>query len=204
MHIVPSSVVDAFADGRRAPGGVLRRAVRRRARVRSARRGRPLTDVLDRLSQVFFRIVAIVMKVAPIGAFGAMAYTIGTFGVKSLLPLGRLMLDVYLTMALFIFVVLNLILRLLRLLALGVPEVHPRGDPDRARHVVERGGAAADARQDGAVRLRAVGGGAGDSGGVLVQPRRDVDLPVDGGDLHRAGVRRRPVARRSSSACSAC
>jgi aerobic C4-dicarboxylate transport protein len=60
---------------------------------------------------VFFRIVAIVMKVAPIGAFGAMAYTVGTFGVKSLLPLGRLMLDVYLTMALFIFVVLNLILR---------------------------------------------------------------------------------------------
>jgi aerobic C4-dicarboxylate transport protein len=51
------------------------------------------------------------MKVAPIGAFGAMAYTIGAFGVKSLLPLGRLMLDVYLTMFLFIFIVLNLILR---------------------------------------------------------------------------------------------
>src|SRR5204862_1358327 len=58
-----------------------------------------------------FRIVEIVMKVAPIGAFGAMAYTVGTFGAKSLLPLGRLMLDVYITMALFIFVVLNLILR---------------------------------------------------------------------------------------------
>jgi aerobic C4-dicarboxylate transport protein len=74
-------------------------------------RGRPLTDLLDRLSQVFFRIVAIVMKVAPIGAFGAMAYTVGNFGVRSLLPLGRLMLDVYLTMFLFIFIVLNLILR---------------------------------------------------------------------------------------------
>jgi aerobic C4-dicarboxylate transport protein len=60
---------------------------------------------------VIFKIVAIVMKVAPIGAFGAMAYTVGTFGVKSLLPLGRLMLDVYITMALFIFVVVNLILR---------------------------------------------------------------------------------------------
>jgi aerobic C4-dicarboxylate transport protein len=55
--------------------------------------------------------VSIVMKVAPIGAFGAMAYTIGHFGLKTLLPLGRLMLDVYLTMAIFIFVVLGLIMR---------------------------------------------------------------------------------------------
>ena len=46
------------------------------------RHGRPLTNVLESLSHVFFRIVALVMKVAPIGAFGAMAYTIGTFGVK--------------------------------------------------------------------------------------------------------------------------
>jgi aerobic C4-dicarboxylate transport protein len=52
------------------------------------------------------------MKVAPIGAFGAMAYTIGNFGLRTLLPLGRLMLDVYLTMFLFIFVVLNIIARL--------------------------------------------------------------------------------------------
>ena len=64
-----------------------------------------------RLMQVFFRIVAIIMIVAPIGAFGAMAYTIGTFGVASLAPLGRLMACVYLTMALFIFVVLGLIAR---------------------------------------------------------------------------------------------
>src|SRR5204862_2739994 len=70
-----------------------------------------LVSVLDVTSHVIFRIVEIVMKVAPIGAFGAMAYTVGTFGAKSLLPLGRLMLDVYITMALFIFVVLNLILR---------------------------------------------------------------------------------------------
>jgi aerobic C4-dicarboxylate transport protein len=74
-------------------------------------RGRALVPVLEATSHVIFRIVELVMKVAPIGAFGAMAYTVGTFGVKSLLPLGRLMLDVYLTMALFIFVVLNLILR---------------------------------------------------------------------------------------------
>lgn len=109
-HIVPSSAVDAFAKGdvlQVVFFGVLFGA----ALASIGERGRPLTDVLERLSQVFFKIVAIVMKVAPIGAFGAMAYTIGTFGVQSLLPLGRLMLDVYVTMAVFIFVVLNLILR---------------------------------------------------------------------------------------------
>jgi aerobic C4-dicarboxylate transport protein len=110
MHIVPSSAVEAFAKGEVLQ--VVFFAVLFGAALASlGEKGRPLTDVLERLSQVFFRIVAIVMKVAPIGAFGAMAYTIGTFGVRSLLPLGRLMLDVYATMFLFIFVVLNLILR---------------------------------------------------------------------------------------------
>lgn len=109
-HIVPSSAVDAFAKGEVLQ--VVFFAVLFGAALASiGARARPLTDVLESVSQVFFRIVAIVMKVAPIGAFGAMAYTIGTFGVRSLLPLGRLMLDVYATMFLFIFVVLNLILR---------------------------------------------------------------------------------------------
>jgi aerobic C4-dicarboxylate transport protein len=71
--------------------------------------GSPLTDVLEKLLEVMFRMVAMIMKVAPLGAFGAMAFTLGTFGLKTLLPLGRLMLDVYVTMALFIFIVLNLI-----------------------------------------------------------------------------------------------
>jgi aerobic C4-dicarboxylate transport protein len=109
-HVVPSSAVDAFAKGDVLQ--VVFFAVLFGAALASlGERGRPLTEVLERLSQVFFRIVAIVMKVAPIGAFGAMAYTVGAFGVRSLLPLGRLMLDVYLTMFLFIFIVLNLILR---------------------------------------------------------------------------------------------
>jgi aerobic C4-dicarboxylate transport protein len=76
------------------------------------RAGRPVTRMLDRLATVFFRIVGIIMVVAPIGAFGAMAYTIGNFGLTSLFTLGRLMAAVYITMALFIFVVLNAIARL--------------------------------------------------------------------------------------------
>jgi aerobic C4-dicarboxylate transport protein len=109
-HIVPSSVVDAFARGDVLQ--IVFFAVLFGAALASlGERGVPLVEVLDVTSHVIFRIVAMVMKVAPIGAFGAMAYTVGTFGARSLLPLARLMLDVYVTMALFIFVVLNLILR---------------------------------------------------------------------------------------------
>ena len=109
-HIVPSSVVGAFASGE-VIQVVFFAVLFGVSLAFLGPSGRPLTDMLDTISRVFFRIVALVMKVAPIGAFGSMAYTVGTFGVKSLLPLGRLMLDVYLTMAIFIFVVLNLILR---------------------------------------------------------------------------------------------
>jgi aerobic C4-dicarboxylate transport protein len=109
-HIVPSSAVGAFANGD-VLQVVFFAVLFGVALAFTGETGRPITEFLDRLSLVFFRIVAIVMKVAPIGAFGAMAYTVGTFGVKSLVPLGRLMLDVYLTMGVFIFIVLNLILR---------------------------------------------------------------------------------------------
>jgi aerobic C4-dicarboxylate transport protein len=109
-HIVPSSAIEAFAQGDilqivffSVLFGVALTAL--------GESGRPLSAVLDTTLHVFFRIVALVMKVAPIGAFGAMAFTVGNFGLRTLLPLGRLMLDVYLTMFLFIFVVLNLIAR---------------------------------------------------------------------------------------------
>jgi aerobic C4-dicarboxylate transport protein len=110
MHIVPSSMIDAFAKGE-VLQIVFIAVLFGVALAMLGEQGRQLSEFLDKLSRVFFRIVAIIMKVAPIGAFGAMAYTIGTFGLAALLPLGRLMLDVYITMALFIFVVLNLILR---------------------------------------------------------------------------------------------
>jgi aerobic C4-dicarboxylate transport protein len=110
-HVVPSSVVDAFAKG-----DVLQivffAVLFGVALAAMGARGRPLIEVLERVAEVFFKIVGMVMVVAPIGAFGAMAYTIGAFGLRTLLPLGRLMLDVYLTMAIFVFVVLGAIARL--------------------------------------------------------------------------------------------
>jgi aerobic C4-dicarboxylate transport protein len=63
------------------------------------------------LSKYVFRGLHIVMKLAPIGAFGGMAYTIGKYGVATLLPLGKLMACVYITMALFIFIILGAVLR---------------------------------------------------------------------------------------------
>jgi aerobic C4-dicarboxylate transport protein len=110
-HIVPSSVVGAFAQGEILQV-VFFSILFGVALASLGPAGRPVVRMLDRLMQVFFRIVGLVMVVAPIGAFGAMAYTIGNFGVASLLTLGRLMACVYATMALFIFVVLNVIARL--------------------------------------------------------------------------------------------
>ncbi len=109
-HIVPSSAVDAFAQG-----DVLQivffAVLFGFAVVTLGKSATPLTGVLETTLEVFFRVVALIMKVAPLGAFGAMAFTVGNFGLQTLLPLGRLMLDVYVTMFLFIFVVLNLIMR---------------------------------------------------------------------------------------------
>jgi aerobic C4-dicarboxylate transport protein len=74
-------------------------------------KGKRIVELSESGLETMFKVVEIVMKFAPFGAFGAMAYTVGNFGLKTLLPLLRLMGDVYLTMFLFIFVVLNLIAR---------------------------------------------------------------------------------------------
>jgi aerobic C4-dicarboxylate transport protein len=73
---------------------------------------KPVVDLLDGLTHTVFGVVNILMRLAPIGAFGAMAFTIGRYGIGSLVSLGQLMLAVYGTCALFIFVVLGAIARL--------------------------------------------------------------------------------------------
>ena len=110
MHVIPTSFTEPFVSG-----DVIRvvflAILFGVALAMLGETGTPLLNFLELVSKVFFKIVGIVMLVAPIGAFGAMAYTIGAFGLSALLPLGRLMLCVYATMLIFIFVVLNLILR---------------------------------------------------------------------------------------------
>src|SRR4029078_6084587 len=73
-------------------------------------RGALVLRFVDELSHVLFRIVAIVMRLAPIGAFGAMAFTVGKYGIASLLSLGTLMATFYGTSLLFVLFVLGLVI----------------------------------------------------------------------------------------------
>ncbi|AOM75900.1 C4-dicarboxylate transporter DctA [Pedobacter steynii] len=73
------------------------------------RAGRHTITAFDNISQVIFNMMKFVMKLAPVGAFGGMAFTIGKYGLSSLIPMGKVMLVVYITCIIFIFVVLNFI-----------------------------------------------------------------------------------------------
>ncbi|SFE37883.1 aerobic C4-dicarboxylate transport protein [Pedobacter antarcticus] len=73
------------------------------------RAGRHTIVAFENLSQVIFNIMKFVMKLAPLGAFGGMAFTVGNYGLSTLIPMGKVMLVVYITCLLFIFVVLNFI-----------------------------------------------------------------------------------------------
>jgi len=110
LNVIPSTVVDAFAKGEILQ--VLLFAVMFGfALHKFGGRGTLVFDFIEKFSHVLFSIVGYIMKVAPIGAFGAMAFTIGKYGVGSLVQLGALMATFYATCLFFIFVVLGLIAR---------------------------------------------------------------------------------------------
>ena len=110
LHIIPATVVGAFAEGEILQ--VLFVAILFAFALHwLGEKGKPLLYLIDQTAHVFFGIVGIVMKVAPIGAFGAMAFTIGKYGVGTLLSLGSLMLGFYATCLIFVFGVLGLVAR---------------------------------------------------------------------------------------------
>jgi aerobic C4-dicarboxylate transport protein len=110
LHVIPNTAVDAFAKGEILQ--VLLIAVMFGfALHKFGGRGTLVFDFIEKFSHVLFVIVGYIMKVAPIGAFGAMAFTIGKYGVSSLLQLGQLMATFYATCLLFIFMVLGTIAR---------------------------------------------------------------------------------------------
>ena len=111
LNVIPSSVVDAFAKGEILQV-LLFSVLFGFALHKFGGRGTLVFDFIEKLSHVLFDIVGIIMKVAPIGAFGAMAFTIGKYGVASLFSLGKLMGTFYLTCLIFVFVVLGLISKL--------------------------------------------------------------------------------------------
>lgn len=113
LGIIPDNVVGAMAKGELLP--ILFFAVLfGLATAALGEKAKPVMALFEKLADIFFGIVNMVMKVSPIGAFGAMAYTIGTFGLGSLVALGKLMASVYITMFLFIVVVLGAIAKFYR------------------------------------------------------------------------------------------
>jgi aerobic C4-dicarboxylate transport protein len=110
LNIIPNTFFDAFAKGEILQ--VLLIAILFGISLSMlGERGRPVTLFIEQLSHAIFGVVNIIMKAAPIGAFGAMAFTIGKYGVKALIPLASLVGSFYLTSALFVIVVLGLIAR---------------------------------------------------------------------------------------------
>ena len=110
LNVIPTTVIDAFAKGEILQ--VLLFAVLFGfALHKFGGRGTLVFDWIEKTSHVLFAIVGYIMRVAPIGAFGAMAFTIGKYGVGSLLQLGKLMGTFYLTCLIFVLVVLGLIAR---------------------------------------------------------------------------------------------
>ncbi len=110
LHVIPGTFVGAFAEGEMLQ--VLLIAVLFGfALHRFGGRGTLVFDFIEKFSHVLFVIVGYIMKLAPIGAFGAMAFTIGKYGLGSLTSLAKLMGTFYVTCLLFIFVVLGLVAR---------------------------------------------------------------------------------------------
>jgi aerobic C4-dicarboxylate transport protein len=106
LHIIPVSAFGAFAEGEIIQ--VLFFAILFAFSLSlMGETGKPLLRLIDIASHVLFGIIAIVMRAAPLGAFGAMAFTIGRFGVGTLVELGQLMASVYATCLIFIFLVLG-------------------------------------------------------------------------------------------------
>ena len=110
LAIIPATVVDAFAKGEILQV-LLFSVLFGFALHRFGGRGTLVFDLVEKTSHVLFAIVGVIMRLAPIGAFGAMAFTIGKYGIGSLFSLGKLMATFYITCLFFVFVVLGLIAR---------------------------------------------------------------------------------------------
>lgn len=110
LNVIPNTIVGAFANG-----DILQvlmfSVIFGFALHRLGAYGKPVLDFIDRFAHVMFNIINMIMKLAPIGAFGAMAFTIGAYGVSSLVQLGQLMICFYITCVLFVLVVLGGICR---------------------------------------------------------------------------------------------
>jgi aerobic C4-dicarboxylate transport protein len=108
LNIIPNTIVDAFAKGEILQV-LLFSVLFGWALGLQGERGKPIHDILEALSSTLFKMIDMIMRLAPLGAFGAMGFTMGQYGFQALISLGKLMAGVYMTCALFIIFVLGTI-----------------------------------------------------------------------------------------------
>jgi aerobic C4-dicarboxylate transport protein len=111
LNIIPTTIFQAFVTGEILPI-LLVAIIFGFALSTLQERSKTIINGIDEISEILFKIISYVMKLAPIGAFGAMSYTIGKYGIHSLLPLAKLMICFYITCILFIILVLGIVLKL--------------------------------------------------------------------------------------------
>ncbi|MEC0213643.1 dicarboxylate/amino acid:cation symporter [Paenibacillus ehimensis] len=110
LSVIPDSVVGALAKGDMLPV-LLFSVMFGLAMASLGEKSRSVTLLFEKLNDIFFKLVAMIMRFSPIAAGGAMAYTIGKFGIASLFSLGKMMGSVYITMFLFVIVILGAVAR---------------------------------------------------------------------------------------------
>ena len=186
MHIIPTTIVDAFAKGDILEV-VFVSILFGFAMSAAGAHAKPLVTLLESLTKVVFRMVNIVMRLAPIGAFGAMAFTIGKYGLASLGPLLRLIgivLDHFDSVRLY---------RVRRSRMAGgiqpaeIPAAHQRRNSSGARHQFVRDGDPHADGEAGRTRLLALAGRTGRAHGLHLQHRRQRAVHDDGCAVRRAG-----------------
>jgi len=106
-NIIPTTFVGAFANGDILQ--VLLLAILVGLALAALGQGKTLVEGCDKIAHLLFGVIGLIMQAAPIGAFGAMAFTVGHYGLKTLIPLAKLMACVYITSILFVFAVLGTI-----------------------------------------------------------------------------------------------
>ena len=112
LHIIPKTFTDAFTNGGDLLQVLLLALLTGLALMSMGEAAQPVLRVFEALSKAFFKMISMVMKLAPLGAGGAMAFTVGKYGVHSLTPMLKLMGSFYLTCLLFVLIVLGLIARM--------------------------------------------------------------------------------------------
>ena len=183
MDIIPKTLLSAFVDGNILQ--VLFVAVL--FGIALAMVGEePVLNFLEALVAPVFKLVHILMKAAPIGAFGAIAFTIGKYGVGSLINLAWLVGSFYLTAFLFVAVILGLVCRLCGFSVFKLARYL------KAELLLVLGTSSSESAlpslmEDGTRRLQQVGGGPGGADRLLVQPGRYQHLHDPGGAVHRPG-----------------